>query len=444
MALSKAGLIDLNGNELVLDADADTSISVDTDDRIDFKIAGTDVMKITNSSSNVRIDAVTSDKDVIFGGLDGASARDALTLDISDNGAATFNDKVFIYDDKGIVFGTGGDWMIGAAAGESTLEVFAGTDNTVGTDEGQIQFKVGDSAESYVLVSSGEGNTSLASYYFYGDQGDDSDDTWRINANQGSCGIDVGMNTIRENIKFDGNGNGYADATWQDNSFDYAELFEWKTHLSNDSDINALWGKTVVLDGDKVKLAESGDEANVIGVIRPKGSTNSHGDGLQWGGKWKKDVWGNYETEGYTRITWQEEKGYRHSYPKDRIPTHRLKKSVCEDKDIHKKESSFELDNEGNKIPVIVPNTAEEKTAANYVERTHKKGKADVPLKRRIYNDSYNPATAYNRRQDRLKEWVLIGMLGQVPVRDSAIIPTHWKKMKNLESGIDKYFIFNK
>ena len=354
-----------------------------------------------------------------------------------------FQNNVTLQDDKGIVFGTGGDWMIGAAAGESTLEVFAGTDNSVGANEGQIQFKVGDSAESYILVSSGEGNTSLSTYYIYGDQGDDSDDTWRINANQGSCGIDVGMNTLRQNIVFDGNGNGYADATWQDNTYDYAELFEWKTHLSNDSDINALWGKTVVLDGDKVKLAESGDEANVIGVIRPKGSTNSHGDGLQWGGKWKKDVWGNYETEGYTRVTWQE-KGYRHSYPKDRIPTHRLKKSICEDKDIHKKESSFELDKNGNKIPVIVPNTAEEKTATNYLERTHKKGKADVPLKRRIYNDSYNPATSYNRRQDRLKEWVLIGMLGQVPVRDSAIIPTHWKKMKNLESGIDKYFIFNK
>ncbi len=354
-----------------------------------------------------------------------------------------FQNNVTLQDDKGIVFGTGGDWMIGAAAGESTLEVFAGTDNSVGANEGQIQFKVGDSAESYILVSSGEGNTSLSTYYIYGDQGDDSDDTWRINANQGSCGIDVGMNTLRQNIVFDGNGNGYADATWQDNTYDYAELFEWKTHLSNDSDINALWGKTVVLDGDKVKLAESGDEANVIGVVRPKGSTNSHGDGLQWGGKWKKDVWGNYETEGYTRVTWQE-KGYRHSYPKDRIPTHRLKKSICEDKDIHKKESSFELDKNGNKIPVIVPNTAEEKTATNYLERTHKKGKADVPLKRRIYNDSYNPATSYNRRQDRLKEWVLIGMLGQVPVRDSAIIPTHWKKMKNLESGIDKYFIFNK
>ena len=354
-----------------------------------------------------------------------------------------FQNNVTLQDDKGIVFGTGADWMIGAAAGESTLEVFKGSDNSVGATEGQIQWRIGDSAESYMSVLAGEGNTSLATYYFYGDQGDDTDDTWRINANQGSCGIDVGMNTLRENIKFDGNGKGYADSTWEDNSFDYAELFEWKTHLSNDSDINALWGKTVVLDGDKVKLAESGDEANVIGVIRPKGSTNSHGDGLQWGGKWKKDVWGNYETEGYTRVTWQE-KGYRHSYPKDRIPTHRLKIGIGEDKDIHKKESSFELDKNGNKIPVVVPSTDSQKTATNYLERTHKKGKADVPLKRRIYNDSYNQNTAYNRRQDRPKEWVLIGMLGQVPVRDSAIIPTHWKKMKNLESGIDKYFIFNK
>ena len=85
-----------------------------------------------------------------------------------------FQNNVTLQDDKGIVFGTGGDWMIGAAAGESTLEVFAGTDNTVTTNEGQIQWKVGDSAESYTLVSSGEGATSLASYYFYGDQGDDT------------------------------------------------------------------------------------------------------------------------------------------------------------------------------------------------------------------------------------------------------------------------------
>jgi len=33
---------DLDGNELILDADADTSITADTDDQIDIKIAGAD------------------------------------------------------------------------------------------------------------------------------------------------------------------------------------------------------------------------------------------------------------------------------------------------------------------------------------------------------------------------------------------------------------------
>ena len=35
MALTKASLIDVNGQELILDADADTSITADTDDQID-------------------------------------------------------------------------------------------------------------------------------------------------------------------------------------------------------------------------------------------------------------------------------------------------------------------------------------------------------------------------------------------------------------------------
>ena len=34
--------IDMNGTELILDADADTSITADTDDRVDIKVGGTD------------------------------------------------------------------------------------------------------------------------------------------------------------------------------------------------------------------------------------------------------------------------------------------------------------------------------------------------------------------------------------------------------------------
>ena len=41
--------LDLNGNELILDADADTSIHVSTDDQIDFKVAGSDELVLGTS-----------------------------------------------------------------------------------------------------------------------------------------------------------------------------------------------------------------------------------------------------------------------------------------------------------------------------------------------------------------------------------------------------------
>lgn len=43
---TKASLIDLNGNEMILDADGDTTITADTDDQIDFKVAGTDRLSL--------------------------------------------------------------------------------------------------------------------------------------------------------------------------------------------------------------------------------------------------------------------------------------------------------------------------------------------------------------------------------------------------------------
>ena len=50
MALSKATLIDLNSNELILDLDADTSITADTDDTIHIKIAGSDELTLTSTA----------------------------------------------------------------------------------------------------------------------------------------------------------------------------------------------------------------------------------------------------------------------------------------------------------------------------------------------------------------------------------------------------------
>ena len=49
--LNASGNIDLNGNELILDSDADSSITADTDDRIDFKVGGSDKFQIMSDGA---------------------------------------------------------------------------------------------------------------------------------------------------------------------------------------------------------------------------------------------------------------------------------------------------------------------------------------------------------------------------------------------------------
>ena len=157
--------------------------------------------------------------------------------------------------------------------------------------------------------------------------------------------------------------------------------------------------------------------------------------------------------EEYTQVKWNETLAdgniRKHSYMKDRIPIKRVKiepEIDNTDWNWHLLEANFEKDEEGNFIDLVVPSTDEEKAATNYIERSvykidkgkYKKGDK---LMRKILNPSYDESQTYVPRTARRKEWAIVGLLGQVPIRDTAIIPTSWKKMKNLESGIDLYYI---
>ena len=62
---------DLNGNELILDADGDTSITADTDDQIDIKIANADHVKLTSSSGDTVLQPMVDAKDIIIKQYDG-------------------------------------------------------------------------------------------------------------------------------------------------------------------------------------------------------------------------------------------------------------------------------------------------------------------------------------------------------------------------------------
>jgi len=62
--------------------------------------SGDAAINLTTSSGNITIDAAANDSDIIFKGTDDSSDITMLTLDGSDAGSATFNDKVTIGDGK--------------------------------------------------------------------------------------------------------------------------------------------------------------------------------------------------------------------------------------------------------------------------------------------------------------------------------------------------------
>ena len=136
---------DMNGVELILDADADTSLTADTDDRIDVKIAGSDHFAFLGSSGDTVIKPLTDAKDIIFQQFDG--------------------NKVLEINDGGFV-GVGGN---SNAAGE--IRIFEDTDNgsnyvgfsapNVTTSRTYI-FPAADGSSGTQLTTDGSGNLSWA------------------------------------------------------------------------------------------------------------------------------------------------------------------------------------------------------------------------------------------------------------------------------------------
>ena len=87
--------VDLNGQTLTLDADADTTITASTDDQVDLKLANIGVANLTTQNSgDLVITTAVQDKDFVIKGDDGGAGITALTLDMSDAGKATFNGVV--------------------------------------------------------------------------------------------------------------------------------------------------------------------------------------------------------------------------------------------------------------------------------------------------------------------------------------------------------------
>ena len=123
-----ASMFDAQGKEIILDADADTSITADTDDQIDIKIAGADDFRFTANNFNV---------------LSGSTLTVDSGATITNSGTATGFGVALANDgDNRVVTGTGS----GGLNGEANLSFDGTTLAITGTVEPSGDTSAGDNA----------------------------------------------------------------------------------------------------------------------------------------------------------------------------------------------------------------------------------------------------------------------------------------------------------
>lgn len=198
-----------------------------------------------------------------------------------------------------------------------------------------------------------------------------------------------------------GDGNGYADGTWNNNGADYAEFFESATGAA------LTLGATVVLDGNKVREATDQDPASAImGVVRPKEPSKASmvvGNTAwnKWANKYLTDDFDRYIMEDHDVLEWTDEEGNLKTYESHNIPA-----------------------------GVTVPDDA--------VVKTHDdKGNKFQHYK---LNPAWNPDAEYVNRENR-PEWIIVGLVGQVKILKGQPVNDRWIKMRDVSATVEEWMI---
>ena len=166
--------VDLNGVELLLDADQDTSITADTDDRIDFKIAGVEHISISNSSGDTIIKPMVDAKDIVFQQYDGNKI-----LEINDgnyvaiSGAAAGPGELRFYEDTDL-----GSHYTGFKAGNATASI-------------SYVLPLADGTSGYALTTNGSGTLSWSSVSSAADDISTGDAAITIATSSGNITLDA-------------------------------------------------------------------------------------------------------------------------------------------------------------------------------------------------------------------------------------------------------------
>ena len=150
---------DLNGAELILDVDADTTLRADTDDQIDIKIANADHVKLTSSSGDTVIQPTTDAKDIIIKQFDGTSL-----VEFNDGAYSKFTAMAY-FPEATLTDGSSIDWnVLTSPVAKVTLAGNRTLNAATGAQAGQFV--------SLLIIQDGTGSRTLtfnAAYEFKDD-----------------------------------------------------------------------------------------------------------------------------------------------------------------------------------------------------------------------------------------------------------------------------------
>jgi hypothetical protein len=148
---------DLNGQEFILDADADTSISADTDDQIDIKIAGADDFQFTANTFTAQ-----SGSTIAAQALTATTVTTSSTIDVQGNEIILDDDgdtSITADTDDQIDFRCGGiDRVIIGADGSFTSQPAAGGTIVFNEASNNVDFRVESDDKTHMLFLDGANN----------------------------------------------------------------------------------------------------------------------------------------------------------------------------------------------------------------------------------------------------------------------------------------------
>jgi hypothetical protein len=143
-----------DAGDFILDVGGDITLDADDADVL-LKDNGIEYGRFKRDNSNFIIKSSTNDKDIIFRGVDNTVTIDALTLDMSNGGSATFTDDID-FGGKITQTGTGANTLAGRLDVDNTTQSTSKTTGALVVDGGVCIVKTLNVGEDVVAYASSD------------------------------------------------------------------------------------------------------------------------------------------------------------------------------------------------------------------------------------------------------------------------------------------------